>query len=112
MKKTNCSEDFFSLSERLDFMNGKDVLCRKRFFAFLKENNAYDKWLYNLLKRHPIEDIGWWDNYNQLLYENECYWAILNAFEWKHTKEGLVFWSNLNSKWTEYWIIAIKDCCL
>ena len=93
-------------------MDKEDKLFRRHFFAFLKENNAYDKWLYNLLDGHPMDDIKWWNCFNKKLYGNNCGRAILNAFEWKDTKDGLVFWSNLNSKWTEYWIKAIKDCCL
>ena len=80
-------------------MNGKDVLCRKRFFAFLKENNAYDKWIHNLFEKYPIDDINWWDNYNQLLYGNKSYRAIRNAFCWSYTVEGYQFWDNLNKAW-------------
>ena len=83
-------------------MTEHDNILRKRFFAFLKENNAYDKWIHNLLDGHPIDDINWWDNYNQLLYGNKSYWAILNAFEWKHTKEGQDFWFYLYCKWSNY----------
>ena len=89
-------------------MNGKDVLCRKRFFAFLKENNAYDKWLYNLLKRHPIEDIGWWDNYVEELYTNGCLMSIYDAFTWTDTKEGFDFWFYLYCKWSNYRSSLIK----
>ena len=83
-------------------MSEQDKLFRRHFFAFLKENNAYDKWLYHLLKRHPIEDIGWWDNYNRLLYENKCYSAIRCGFSWYGTVEGYWFWSDLNDKWYYY----------
>ena len=80
-------------------MSEDNKLFRRHFFAFLKENDAYDKWIHNLFNRHPIDDINWWDNYNQLLYGNKYDKAITYAFIWDETKEGYQFWDNLNNEW-------------
>ena len=82
-------------------MDKEDKVFRKRFFAFLKENNAYDKWLYNLRKRHPSNDIKWWDNYVEELYTNGCLMSIDDAFFWDDTKEGYDFWHKLDQKWND-----------
>ena len=80
-------------------MNETDKLCKKRFFSFLKERDAYDKWLYNLRKRHPSNDIKWWDNYVEELYTNGCLMSIDDAFTWIDTKEGFEFWAKLDFTW-------------
>ena len=80
-------------------MTEEDKLFRRRFFAFLKENNAYDKWVYNLMKQHPMNDIEWWDYFYQTLYEGRCLHAINYAFNWTDTKEGYEFWHKLEYKW-------------
>jgi hypothetical protein len=65
------------------------------FYKFLVDNNALDKFLYNLkesgknLKNHFIR------------LKNK--FILLNiAFRWRDTTEGHDFWSNLNYKWKEY----------
>ena len=83
-------------------MTEQDNILRKRFFAFLKENNAYDKWIYNL--RHK----GWWSVSPQNLYEDNSNEAISRAFFWGDTKEGHEFWSELNHKWSDYRIETMK----
>ena len=79
-----------------------DKLLRKHFFAFLKENGIYDKWLYNLRKRHPSNEIWWWNDFYQTLYEDRCLRAINYAFIWDNTKEGDDFWFYLYCKWSNY----------
>ena len=90
-------------------MDKEDKLFRKRFFSFLKENNAYDKWIYNLRKRNPSNEIWWWNDFYQILYEDRCLRAIICAFFWGNTKEGLYFWSELNHKWHDYILDLIEQ---
>ena len=89
-------------------MTEQDNILRKRFFAFLKENNAYDKWLYNLRKRHPSNEIWWWNDFYQTLYEDRCLRAIICAFSWSYTVEGFQFWYNLSNEWSDYRIETMK----
>ena len=83
-------------------MTEEDNLFRRRFFAFLKEHDAYDKWLYYLRKRHPSNDIWWWNDFYQTLYEDRCLRAINYAFNWTDTKEGYDFWLKIQKEWSNY----------
>ena len=80
------------------------------FIAFLKENNAYNKFKKNCLKyRHvnnPTHAIELYDFLNPLVrykkkgYTDLC--SIINtSFVWRLTPEGFAFWGNLNEKWVE-----------
>ena len=84
-------------------MTEQDNILRKRFFAFLKENNAYDKWVYNL-KHEALNS----DSTCQWLFEDNSNEAINCAFFWGDTKEGYEFWSELNHKWSDYRIETMK----
>ena len=83
-------------------MSEKDIIWRRRFFAFLKENGIYEKWLYNLRKRHQSNEIWWWNSSYQILYKDKCNGAIIRAFCWIDTKEGHDFWNELNDEWCHY----------
>ena len=83
-------------------------IWRKLFFAFLKKNDIYEKWIHNLLNGHPMDDIKWWNCFNKKLYGNNCGRAIICAFCWCETKEGFDFWSELNHKWSDYRIETMK----
>ena len=82
-------------------MTEEDKLLRRRFFAFLKEHDAYDKWVYNFMKQHPMNDIEWWDYSYQSIYKRNCFFAISRSFCWSDTKEGYEFWSKLEYKWNK-----------
>jgi hypothetical protein len=60
------------------------------FYKFLVDNNALDKYIYNLD-----------NNYNYFEHKNKNQY-ILWAFDWVNTHEGYEFWLNLNYKWVEY----------
>ena len=82
-------------------MSEKDIIWRRRFFAFLKENNAYDKWLYYVQKQHSINGIWWWNDFYQTLYEDRCRRAIKYAFIWSETEEGYGFWLKIQEEWCD-----------
>ena len=78
------------------------------FLRFLKENNAYEQFLYNFEK---IKSKAWreyWrknpsivSNYSvfSFLNEKEIEDWIMDAFPWASTKEGSNFWRDLHKKW-------------
>jgi hypothetical protein len=61
------------------------------FYKFLVDNNALDKFLYNL------KEFG-----KNLSNIKNKYKLINGAFIWVETPEYHDFWSNLNYKWKEY----------
>ena len=82
-------------------MTEEDKLFRRHFFAFLKERDAYDKWLYNLLERLPMNGTEQCNVSLEKLFKQKCLCAINEAFIWDNTKEGYDFWSELNHKWCD-----------
>lgn len=58
--------------------------------SFLKEENAYDKFINNLTKNNK--------KLIDLYYPNCFYSFIIIAFVWNTTNEGLKYWEKLNSK--------------
>jgi len=61
------------------------------FYKFLVDNNALDKFIYNLKESGK----------NLSNIKNE-YKLIMGAFIWRDTPENHHFWSNLNYKWRIY----------
>ena len=61
----------------------------KLFFSFLKDNNAYEKWRRNVDKDRicDIMNRNYYDLYIKL------------SFFWAGTKEGHMYWRNLDDKW-------------
>ena len=83
-------------------MTEEDKLFRRHFFAFLKENNAYDKWLYNLLERLPMNGTERFNVSLEKLFKQKCLCAINEAFIWANTKEGYYFWLKIQKEWRNY----------
>jgi len=73
------------------------------FFAFLKDNNAYNRFIINLTKRFKG------DKNQAISYVRDTPMPslIARAFFWENKKEQLDFWRNwrfwnlINSKWTK-----------
>ena len=61
----------------------------KLFFSFLKDNNPYEKWRRNVDKDRVCDIIN--RNYYDLY--------IKFSFFWAGTKEGHMYWRNLDDKW-------------
>ena len=74
---------------------------RKRFLRFLKEENVYGEWVYNIRKQHPQTDLDFWEfGLKNIFNEKEkCAEAINYAFFWRYTKQGHDFWSKINAEW-------------
>ena len=66
-----------------------DAYLPKDFILFLKENNAYEKYIHNL---STIKS----NNFNKKIKKRDL---ILYAFKWKTTKEGHIFWEDIYHKW-------------
>jgi hypothetical protein len=74
--------------------NKLDEILNKKFVKFLKDNNAYDKFITNLnIVNKPIEIFC--DDSKKKSYINR-------SFIWFQTKEGFDFWENLNVKWIQF----------
>jgi hypothetical protein len=89
MKKINWND--WNIEEKDDIVIFNDEI----FSNFLKDNNAYDKFIYNL-EHYSFSKIKFdkLDNIKKLDY--------LDVFYWKNTKEGVGYWDNLNDEWEEF----------
>lgn len=75
------------------------------FFAFLKRNSAYTKFIYNLKnKGYYSKHIR---RYFEIQMKNKYSFAISQAFYWSETKEGDRYWRNLSKDW-KYVLRLIK----
>ena len=76
---------------------------KERFLRFLKEENVYGEWVYNIRQQHPTTDLDFWEcTLKEILSEKEkCAEAIFYAFHWVDTRQGCYFWSKLNNKWKD-----------
>lgn len=67
---------------------------------FLKENNAYESFLYNIkLKSLPFFFRTEFSNTFKEYINSSSPKEIFNIFEWKDTTEGINFWYTLFGKW-------------
>jgi hypothetical protein len=72
-----------------------DILTDEKFVNFLEENNAYDKFIYNI-KYISYLDFECLKTYcNDTIKHNYLYYS----FNWAKTSEGFDFWEKLNIKW-------------
>ena len=74
---------------------------KKKFLRFLKEEDVYGEWVYNIRKQHPTTDLIFWKcNLKAIFSEEEkCGGGIIYAFCWRRTKQGHDFWRKLSNKW-------------
>ena len=70
------------------------------FIRFLKENNAYHLFLYNICNRKEnskLYNLYDFKSINNVLALN----FLANPFIWHNTKQGYDFWYNINAKWRD-----------
>ena len=74
---------------------------KERFLRFLKEENVYGEWVYNIRQQHPTTDLDFWKVKLKVIFseEDKCYKGISYAFCWDSTKQGYNFWLKLDIKW-------------
>ena len=79
----------------------KNMFWRKRFFRFLKEEDAYGEWVsyvkktLNELQNIPKDYLSTF----VLNEEDKCENAIDFAFVWSTTRQGYDFWEDINNRW-------------
>ena len=75
---------------------------KQQFIRFLKDNNVFEKYIYNLEHREEIHP--WYPKVSAKKYfdtideKNLLYCA----FAWSYTRQEMYFWLNLNEKWLDY----------
>lgn len=72
----------------------------KYIISFLKENNIYDVFEYNLNKASDLK--GYFEYLFNCGYSPFIF--IIYAFTWARTKEGQAFWDNIHKKYKQYLI--------
>ena len=79
----------------------EQMLWRKNFFRFLKEEGVYSEWVYNIRKPHPTCDKKFWEcTLKKIFNEKEkCAEAIKYAFYWPYTRQGSDFWVKIDKEW-------------
>ena len=72
-------------------------LSKRKFIRFLKQNNAYEQFMFNFRKQNPL------CNNKELYFKSYSNADTLKyvdyAFVWDNTKEGWEYWANLDKKW-------------
>jgi len=69
------------------------------FIQFLKDNNAYEKYMENSkIENQRWSVIGHYIKPNKIKETSKYKW-IFGAFSWFNTKEREDFWEDLNNKW-------------
>ena len=88
----------------------KTMSCRKKFFRFLKEEDAYGEWVYYVKKTLNEKNIP--KDYLSTFVLNEedkCENAIDFALGWSTTSQGYDFWEVINKKWLHLMTKINKD---
>lgn len=70
------------------------ITIKQQFIKFLKDNNAYEQYLFNFNKIYPKNQY-----LSKLTPEN----FIDRAFTWCYTNEGWQYWFNLSDEWQRYY---------
>lgn len=77
----------------------------KDFLSFLKDNDAYSKYVYNLRRSYRLCTLG------KLVHlspkSQKPMQFIIGDFNWNFTKEGTTYWFNLYIKWSMF--IQLKN---
>lgn len=82
---------------------------KQLFIHFLKQNNAYEKFMNNFNNRNKIST--YYPKISFILYfeiTNETI-IISHAFRWATSFENLLFWINLNQKWVTFLLAQQKN---
>lgn len=70
---------------------------KKEFIQFLKQNNAYEQFMFNFKKQN---DFFRTKKSNFVNYSPTDLWKYVDyAFNWNKTNEGWDYWAILDKKW-------------
>ena len=72
-------------------------LSKKKFIRFLKQNNAYEQFMFAFRKQNALRNKKglYFKNYSNA----EPLKYVDYAFVWDNTKEGWEYWANLDKEW-------------
>lgn len=68
---------------------------KEKVIEWLKDNDVFEKFMYNLLYERP--------GYNPFTEKELNVYLISKSFSWIHTQEGLDFWRNIDKKYYEFY---------
>ena len=72
------------------------ITIKQQFIHFLKDNNAYEEFMYNFIHK-KIKKM----DFIQYINNTANYNFLYNAFPWHITKGGIQKWRTLSNKWME-----------
>lgn len=75
-------------------MGKQDIKQIREFQKFLKKNNCYEKYFFNLKENKKEKDV-----FFKTAHVSQF---VLCAFTWFITKEGDKYWREINKSWMEY----------
>lgn len=78
----------------------------KLFISFLKNNNIYNQFLYNLNKDKTFRNKKLYNPVNYIVHQikTELVFLFLNAFDWSNTKQlNENQWDDLHEKWLKFY---------
>ena len=75
---------------------------KQQFIRFLKDNNAYEQYMFNFNKREEKRNKAY--PKSQFFSKTKPENYVNRAFTWINTKEGNPFWFNLSIEWKRYYI--------
>lgn len=78
----------------INVITDEEKYIHEEFVIFLKENDAYDKYMKN--RFDPEGNI----EYRKIIYPKQKY--IIKAFSWAFASEGYDYWDNLHDKWKDH----------
>lgn len=65
-----------------------------KFYKFLIDNDAFVEYRENV-RRESVSNLN-------IIFRNKATSWIAAAFLWQKSKEGVIYWLNLSTKWREY----------
>ena len=100
-------------------MEKENLLIMRHFIAFLKGNNALDKYLFNIkLPNNPYSEyfihkrLFSKNALNKSYFLDDAELLILAAFRWRDTIEGSYYWEALSDDWRRLQIRLRKRLAL
>lgn len=76
------------------------ITAKQLFIKFLKDNDAYEQYVFNFNKREKFRNKACPKNQFFSKTEDKAY--ILCAFTWSRTIEGWSYWNKFHEKWNNY----------
>lgn len=89
----------FVTSDNIEWKYCKPLPKQISFVQFLKDNNAYEKYMHNVkIENQRWENINNYIQLDDLKKKPQNTW-LFGAFSWSRQNEGTTFWDRLSDKW-------------